>query len=54
MRLKNIRIKFSNIRVKLGNIEFKNVKFQRSFLEANKAKYLQLDLPRLDNNTTKH
>ena len=49
MRLKNVRARLGNVKARL-----KNAKPQKSFSEANKARHLQLHLPRPDGNMTEH
>ena len=56
VRLENVRARLGNVKARLGNVKEKlsNVRAQRSFLEADKARHLQLHLLGPDNNTTEH
>ena len=42
--LEYVRARLGNVRARLGNVRLKSAKPQRSFLEADKARYLQLHL----------
>ena len=67
-RLENMKAKLKNVRARRGNVSLKcakarfgnvkarlrNIKPQKFFSEADKARHLQLNLPRPDGNITEH
>ena len=44
VKLENVEARLRNVRARLGTVRLKNVKPQRSFSEADKARHLQLHL----------